>query len=220
MPMKLTLVARRLCPPGLVASVLVVAGCGSSAQAPPATGDRAPVARTASAATAPARPARARTAFATTAPAQPIRAPRGAISRDRGTVKARGIKAPDTDAANSTGADGANPCRLVTRAQAAAIIGKPVAVPQLGTQGPTCIYRSRAAKQFVTLAMLQTTSTAKVGGSRGAIALRVGGRKAVCVNSGGQHLRVTLAQGKMLDVAGPCPIAAAFARRALSRLTS
>jgi len=46
----------------------------------------------------------------------------------------------------------------------------------------------------------------------------VGGRKAVCVTAGQQLLRVPLAEGRVLNVAGPCPIATGFARTALRRI--
>jgi hypothetical protein len=122
------------------------------------------------------------------------------------------------DEVNASGATTPNPCRLVTRSEASAIVGGPIAGLRTAPQGPTCIYRPRRAKTLITLALqpMSLSAARRRGTKLTRVALR--GHKAVCLNYGSLVTLVPLGGGKVLNVTGPCPIGARFASRALARL--
>lgn len=110
------------------------------------------------------------------------------------------------------------PCNLVTTAQARAIIGTPVAQPVEAPLGPTCIYRSRDRKAFVTLAVQAVGLSDAARQMRGRRSLKVSGRAAVCGRLDRPMLYVSLAPRRILAVAGPCAMARRFAATAVDRL--
>jgi hypothetical protein len=111
------------------------------------------------------------------------------------------------------------PCNLVTRSQARTILGAPIQQPLEAPQGPTCIYRSRDGKSFVTLAVQQSDIGALKGQMRQREKVDVGSRTAYCGNYGQPMLYVPLPGGNVLSVAGHCDVAARFAETALPRLS-
>jgi hypothetical protein len=112
------------------------------------------------------------------------------------------------------------PCNLVTHAQARAIVGAQMRKPVEAAQGPTCIYRSRDGRSFVTLAV-QALDFAKV---RPRMRLRrrvaVSDRSGWCGTYGQPVLYVPLAHGRVLTVGGQCAIAKRFAVTALPHLAT
>jgi hypothetical protein len=110
------------------------------------------------------------------------------------------------------------PCNLVTQKQARAILGAPLQEPIEAAQGPTCIYRSKDGRSFVTLAV-QSLDFAKLK-PRLKLPRRVtvGDRTAYCGTYGQPMLYVPLSHGRVLSVAGRCAIAKEFARRAVRQL--
>jgi hypothetical protein len=111
-----------------------------------------------------------------------------------------------------------SPCNLVTGREARAIVGKPLRAPVEGVQGPTCIYRPRAGKELITLA-IQQASFAKI--KRQIDDLRqvdVSDRAAYCGTYGQPVLYVPLRGGRMLSVNADCDIARRFAAKAMPRL--
>ena len=52
----------------------------------------------------------------------------------------------NADVGSNPAAGEENPCKLVSQAQAQAIVGRPVAAPQEAPLGPTCIYQPVGAK--------------------------------------------------------------------------
>jgi hypothetical protein len=203
----------------LTVALLGIAGCGGDGSAPSPSGAAPAASGGAPAAQVDAQPGAAKQhgEGRRSEPSSAASA-RDGVSGDDGPEQARQRRAADTDAANRTGADAANPCTLVTRAEAAAIIGGRVGAPQLGVQGPTCIYQSRAPERLVTLAVAQMDHAKLTAGAHAVADVSVGGRKAVCVTAGQQLLRVPLVEGRVLNVAAPCPIATGFARTALRRI--
>lgn len=112
-----------------------------------------------------------------------------------------------------------NPCALVTKAQAQAIMQSATRAPVLAPQGPTCVYASRDSKQQVTISILSgPRAFAHRARLSDRMRVKVGGRHAYCGVAGGPTLRMALGRGRVIDVSAPCPIAAAFAADALSRL--
>lgn len=126
---------------------------------------------------------------------------------------------PD-DEVNPSGANVVDPCTLVTRAQAQAIVHAPVATPVSAPQGPTCIYTPRRGPSPITLA-LEGRAFSKVQQSsqlQHRIAVKVSGHTAYCGVAGTPTLLLPLSQGRLLVIAAPCPIAASFAETALPRI--
>jgi hypothetical protein len=138
----------------------------------------------------------------------------------RGPVRARAQAGMIDDEVSTTGAKALNPCSLVTRAQAQAILGKPVGQPLDAPQGPTCIYTAQGFKGPITLAVVATDfSTVKPQAHlRDRMSVTVSGHAAYCGVAGSPTMVVPLTPGKFLTVTAPCPIAASFAAAALSRI--
>ena len=110
------------------------------------------------------------------------------------------------------------PCKLVSRGQAKAILGGTVLAPLEAPQGPTCIYRTKDGKGYVTLAVqsedfgrlakkLQMTKRADIGDNR-----------AYCGVNGQDVLYAQVSDEWVLSVAGPCKVAQRFAEQALKAL--
>jgi hypothetical protein len=110
------------------------------------------------------------------------------------------------------------PCNLVSRAQATAILGGPVQAPFEAPQGPTCIYRSKSGKTFITLAV-QSMSIDRVKKQMSKPqAVNVGEHAGYCGTYGQPMLYVSLSRKRVLSLAAPCDVAKQFAARAVARL--
>jgi hypothetical protein len=111
------------------------------------------------------------------------------------------------------------PCDLVTNGQAHALIGQPMLAPVEAAQGPTCIYRSRDGRSFVTLAV-QSLDFKRDVKPHLELPRRVAvsKHKAYCGTYGQPMLYVPLSGGRVLSVAAHCALARQFAVRALGRL--
>ncbi len=138
----------------------------------------------------------------------------------RGPVRARAQAGMIDDEVSTTGAKPLDPCSLVTRSQAQAILGKPVGQPIDAPQGPTCVYTAQGFKGPITLAVVATDfSTLKPQVHlRDRMSVTVSGHAAYCGVAGSPTMVVPLTPGKFLTVAAPCPIAASFAATALSHI--
>lgn len=122
------------------------------------------------------------------------------------------------DVGKDPAAGQSDPCALVSRTQAQAIVHKPIGTPQEAPLGPTCIYQPRGAKTFITLS-LEGLDFAKVRPAiRGRIQYTIGGRAAYCGVYGQPTTFVPLSDGKVLDVTAPCAIGKLFAAEALASL--
>ena len=110
------------------------------------------------------------------------------------------------------------PCNLVTARQAQAIVGAAMREPVEAAQGPTCIYRSRNGRSFVTLAVQSLRFDAIRPRLRLRRRVTVAGRTAYCGTYGQPMLYLPLPGGRVLSVAAQCPIARRFAARAMRQL--
>ncbi|MGI8873801.1 MAG: hypothetical protein ACR2KP_05645 [Egibacteraceae bacterium] len=112
------------------------------------------------------------------------------------------------------------PCDLVTRTQAQTILDTPLLEPIEAPMGPTCIYRSRSGKAFVTVVVqrmdFETVRPTLVGRER----VTVAGRTAYCAGRGQPLLYVALPDERVLTVTAPCDVARRFAATALPRLSA
>ncbi len=130
-----------------------------------------------------------------------------------------GVQASKAGTEPSAMAAPAQPCRLVSRSEAASILEETVSVSE-GLQGPSCIYASRDSTQQVAIvvesAPLSTLRKRPDRSSR----VEVAGRSGWCLRHGSSSVEVPLSDGRVLDVSGPCAAAARFAALALDRVES
>jgi len=135
-------------------------------------------------------------------------------------VRARAQAGTIDDEVSASGARALDPCSLVSRAQAQAILGKPVGQPRDAPQGPTCIYTPQGAPGPVTLAVVATdfSSLRPQAHLRDRMSVKVSGHAAYCGVAGTPTMIVPLSPGRFLTVAAPCPIAASFAAAVLRHL--
>jgi hypothetical protein len=111
------------------------------------------------------------------------------------------------------------PCNLVTAAQARAIIGAPMLDPIEAPQGPTCIYRSRDGKSFVTLGVQSLDFQKKVKPRlKLSHRIAVASRTAYCGTYGQPMLYLPLSGGRVLSIAAHCAVAKQFAAKAVRQL--
>lgn len=110
------------------------------------------------------------------------------------------------------------PCNLVTKQQARAIIGAPMREPVEALQGPTCIYRSRDGRSFVSLAVQRVDIKTLKPHLRLRQRVNVSSRTGICGTLGQPVLYVPISHGRVLSVTGHCAVAARFARAAVKQL--
>jgi hypothetical protein len=114
--------------------------------------------------------------------------------------------------------DRANPCALVTKAQAQAILGTRLLDPLVAPQGPTCIFRDRSGQSFATISVQPVTIDRLRRQTHRLKTVAVADRKAYCGVNGAPVLYLPVDGGRTLTVTAHCEIAARFARRAAPRL--
>lgn len=111
-----------------------------------------------------------------------------------------------------------SPCELVTKAQAQSILGTRILDPFEAPQGPTCIYRDRTGKIFVSLSVEKRDIDALRKEVKRSVRIEVGGRTGYCASYGRPMLFRELPRGRVLTVSGQCGVAKRFASRAVSQL--
>jgi hypothetical protein len=111
-----------------------------------------------------------------------------------------------------------SPCNLVSRAQAQAVIGKPIDEPIEAPQGPTCIYSAEGAKSFVTVAVQPMPIELIKKQLRDRRQVDVSQRTAYCGTHGQEVLYLPLGRGRVLSITAPCKVAEKLATAALPRL--
>jgi hypothetical protein len=133
---------------------------------------------------------------------------------------------PDTETSTPAGASEsgeaaaqANPCSLVSRGEAAAILGGAVQT-SLGRQGPTCIYAPEGSGPQMTLVVERTDLGGLRRNASEAKPMQVGGSSGWCVRYGSTGVVAALPDGDVLHVTGPCALASRFAAKALERITA
>jgi len=129
-----------------------------------------------------------------------------------------GYKALVADQSSNPGNVADSPCALVTKKQAQQAVGMRLLDPMEAPQGPTCIYRDRSGKAFVTLAVQQAAFRSVRHDINRLRRVSVGDRSAYCGVHGSPMLYVPLGQGRMLSVTAQCEVAMSFARFAVPRL--
>jgi len=124
------------------------------------------------------------------------------------------------DSGKGTGTAHIDPCTLVSRAHAQAIIGKPIANPQEAPLGPTCIYQALHSQDSVTLAVESVDFARLRSQIRQKAKITVAGHTAYCGVYGRPTTFVLLSGGRVLNVGAPCDIGLRFATEAVARLSA
>ncbi len=114
--------------------------------------------------------------------------------------------------------DRSNPCALVTKAQAQAVLGTRLLDPLVAPQGPTCIFRDRSGQSFATISFQPVAFDRLRRQTHRLKAVDVADRKAYCGVNGAPVLYLPLAGGRTLSVNAQCEIARRLARHAVPRL--
>jgi hypothetical protein len=199
--------AKLPCMLALAAAVLPLGACGGSSSAHPAT---TPAGRSATGEAGAGVPATNSHDPVTNGVVthRPLRGTGGNAVNDDNPGSA--------DKGSATGQS--DPCRLVTTAEAQAIIGKPVAAPQEAPLGPTCIYQPVGAGNFVTIAIESIDFANVKPHIRNRTSFRVSGHTAYCGDYGQFTTFVPFQNGRVLSVTAPCATGRLFAVKALSRL--
>jgi len=115
-------------------------------------------------------------------------------------------------------AERSSPCAFVTKRQAQQIVGSSLLDPVEAPQGPTCIYRDRGGKTFITVALQDGGFGALRDDVRRLRHVSVADRRAYCGVYGSPMLFLPLDGGRVLSVTAQCEVAMQFARSAVPRL--
>jgi hypothetical protein len=110
------------------------------------------------------------------------------------------------------------PCTLVTKAEAARIVGRRMRKVWEAPQGPTCLYQPKGTKRYLSLAVESLSFSSVRRHSRVVARRPVRGRTAYCVRYGTVTTFVPLSHSRVLNITASCGIAARFAARALPRV--
>jgi hypothetical protein len=121
----------------------------------------------------------------------------------------------DNDEIQTTGAKPVAPCKLVTRAQASAILGNGTTAVER-PQGPTCVYSN--AGRTVTLAV-ETNSVKQLRKeARKSTQVDLGGKTGYCVKYQKTAVITGISEGRVLRADGPCQAGVRFVTKALRRI--
>jgi hypothetical protein len=175
----------------LLATALVVSGCGSSSP--------------------PKKPA-VQAAHPTAAASNPDI---GQAQAQVTAQKARPQPGTTNDGHGNAGPKLLHPCSLVSISQADAITGGAVIGRVEATLGPTCIYRLGSGQSDVTLAIESMSFSQVARQMKKRSSVVVGGRRGYCGTLGTQMLFLPLPRGRILNVTAPCAQAQRFAAAAL-----
>jgi hypothetical protein len=121
----------------------------------------------------------------------------------------------DNDEISTTGAKPVKPCKLVTRKEASAILGKGTTVAER-PQGPTCVYSN--AGRTVTLAVEVNSVKRLRQDARKATKVDIDGRTGWCVKYQSTTVVIGIGEGRVLRADGPCQAGTRFVAKALPRI--
>ncbi|WP_028059332.1 DUF3558 family protein [Candidatus Solirubrobacter pratensis] len=149
----------------------------------------------------------------------------GKLTAPTDTGRSNEAAAPATAPAGAAGAGASErsqrPCSLVTRSQAAAIVGTALAKPVTAPKGPTCIYRAARDKRLFSLAVPVLRFDDRFRRQLGRPQrLKVSNRPAYCATSSQPTLYIPLDGGRVLIVTAPCVKAQKLAAVALRTFTA
>jgi hypothetical protein len=140
------------------------------------------------------------------------------ISNDDSPSAAQHPADEENDEVSPTGAGVEDPCRLVSADEASTILGEGVRT-SVGSQGPTCIYLPKGSQPQMTVSIEETSLQSLRSHAARATRVAVGRSAGWCLAYGSTSVAVSVAEGSVLRVTGPCSMAARFAARALGRVS-
>jgi hypothetical protein len=121
----------------------------------------------------------------------------------------------DNDEIQTTGAKPVKPCRLVTKQQAAGILGKGTTAAER-PQGPTCVYSN--AGRTVTLVVEDNSVAQLRKGARKSTKVQLGKKTGWCIQYQATAVVVGVSGGRVLRADGPCQAGVRFVTLALRRI--
>jgi hypothetical protein len=121
----------------------------------------------------------------------------------------------DNDEIQATGAKPVKPCKLVTRAEASAILGKGTTAVER-PQGPTCVYMN--AGRMVTLVVEDNSVKQLRQGARKATKVNIDGKTGWCIKYQSTAVIVGISGSRVLRADGPCQAGVRFVSLALHRV--
>jgi hypothetical protein len=113
----------------------------------------------------------------------------------------------------------ANPCVLVSGAQASALTGRTVSTRE-APLGPTCIYHEAGAGAPVTLAVQRLHFSTLKPHIKRLSERKISGRPTYCGMYGTEITYVLLSASRVLSISAPCEVGTKFASVALPKLLS
>lgn len=129
-------------------------------------------------------------------------------------------RAPETMAEEAQQSE--KPCTLVTADEAAAVFGESIRAPVEAPMGPTCLYRTNAREDFVSVALPTIDGEHRQQMLHGLERVDVDGLKGYCGPAEHSNLLVPLTDDRVLTVnggGGGCEVAKAFALKALGHIS-
>jgi hypothetical protein len=111
-----------------------------------------------------------------------------------------------------------DPCKLVSKAEAQAILGVAIENPRTQPLGPTCVYQTRDSSAFITMALEPLNFSQVKSQIQNLVPIGGLGHQAYCGSYGRPAIFVVLSEKKVLNVTAPCGIATQFAAKALPRV--
>jgi len=181
---------------GIAAIVLVAllaAGCGGGSSSSPVTGD-----------------AGQRSDYVVES--------RDSVTKDEGVPEIDAGKYPtghDTDEESVSGREPIRPCSLVTRAEAAAILGGAVKVVERPL-GPTCVFSGSG--RMVTLVLEEQPLKSLVRGAKSSRSVTAAAHHGYCLQYEAPSVVFSAGKGRVLQVTAACQAGVRFAAVALPRL--
>ncbi len=218
-PARFTVAARPLCAIPFAAAALLIAACGGSTS----TGSTAVQGADAAGAAVGAAAVTHRAHTILRTHHDPVRT--GGVVVHRPWPGTGGGQTNDdnpgrADVSGHSATSQSDPCTLVSRADAQAILDRPIDTPVDAPLGPTCIYQSAGARSLVTVTVEAIDFANIEPHIRSRKQSEVGGRTAYCGTYGQSSVFVPLAGGRVLTITAPCAIGVRFAAEAMPRVKS
>ncbi len=194
----------------LVSSLALLSACGSSSSTNKSTGASTGHAATSEAVVISAAKTRRDKVSSGVVTQRPLHGTGGGEANDDSPGKA--------DGGNASATGQSDPCKLVSRAEAQAILGEPIDAPQEAPLGPTCIYQPVGGRSFVTLAVETVDFAHLKPRIRHRKRIKVAGRTGYCGVYGQPTTFVPITSGRVLTITASCNTGTLFSARALPRL--
>ncbi|HVW45543.1 MAG TPA: hypothetical protein VHA76_00700 [Solirubrobacterales bacterium] len=143
---------------------------------------------------------------------------RDSVTKDEGATEIESGKFPtghDTDEESTSGREPIRPCSLVTRVEAAQILGGKVNVVERPL-GPTCVFTGSG--RMVTLVLEEVPIKTLLQGAKSSRPVTAAGHRGYCLRYEAPSVVFAAGKGRVLQVTAACQAGVRFAAVALPRL--